>query len=92
VLFLWGAISDERSGLSPVSQVKCTKGLLGSCLRHSFGMPSVPQAFLSFREFTNFCRSHGLIFSGELLSAALNRVSTLASTCRLWFPSHRSWV
>jgi hypothetical protein len=58
--------------------VKCTEGLLGS---YSFGMPSIPQAFLSFREFTNFCRSRGLILLGGLLSTGSSRAWTLASTC-----------
>jgi hypothetical protein len=33
-------------------------------MRHSFGMPSIPQAFLSFKEFINFCTSRGLILWG----------------------------
>jgi hypothetical protein len=37
---------------------------------HSFGVPSIPQAFLSFNEFSNFCKSHGLILAGGLLSSA----------------------
>jgi hypothetical protein len=28
---------------------------------------SIPQAFVSFREFTKFCRSHGLILSGGFI-------------------------
>jgi hypothetical protein len=27
-------------------------------------MPSIPQTFLSFKEFINFCKSHGLILTG----------------------------
>jgi hypothetical protein len=50
--------------------VRCTSGLLGSCLGHSFGMPSIPQAFRSFRDSINFCKSHGLILSGGSLSTA----------------------
>jgi hypothetical protein len=56
-----GKWESQRQWL--IRWIKCTKGLLGSCLRHSFGMPSILQAFLSFREFTIFCRSHGLILS-----------------------------
>jgi hypothetical protein len=44
--------------------VKCTNGRLGRCLRHSFGMPSIPQDFLNFKELVMFCKSHGLILSG----------------------------
>jgi hypothetical protein len=33
-------------------------------MRHSFGILSIPQAFLSFREFINFCKSQGLNLSG----------------------------
>lgn len=36
--------------------------LLESCLRRLFGMPSMPQAFVSCRLFIKFCRSHGLNF------------------------------
>jgi hypothetical protein len=42
---------------------KRTNGLLGRCLRHSFGMPSIPQVFLNFKDFINFCKSHGLNWS-----------------------------
>jgi hypothetical protein len=54
--------------------VKCTNGSLGKCLRHSFGTPSIPQAFLNFKDFINFCTSHGLILGGGLLSAVFSRV------------------
>jgi hypothetical protein len=69
--------------------VKCTKGLFWRCLRHSFRMPSIPHAFLIFREFTNFCRSHGRILSGGL-STVSSKAWTLVSTRRLWFLSHGS--
>jgi hypothetical protein len=64
-----------------ISCVKCTKVVLGSCLRLSFGMPPIPQAFLSFGEFTNFCSSHGLILSGELFSIASSSVSKVLQYC-----------
>jgi hypothetical protein len=64
---------------------KCTKGLVGRCLRHSFGMLSIPQAFLNFKEFINFYKSHGLIFLGGLLSTGSSRAWTLASTRHSWF-------
>jgi hypothetical protein len=44
--------------------VKCNNGRLGSHLRHTFGMPSIPQDSLNFKELINFCKSHGLILSG----------------------------
>jgi hypothetical protein len=71
--------------------VRCTSGLLGRCLRHSFGMPSIPQAFFSFSVFTIFCTSHGLTLSGGLLSTASSRAWTLASSRRSWFSPHKSW-
>jgi hypothetical protein len=40
--------------------VRCTNGLLGRCLRHSFGIPWSPQTFLNFNEFAKLCMSHGL--------------------------------
>jgi hypothetical protein len=43
--------------------VNCTNGRLGRCLRHSFGMPSIPQDFLNFKDLISFCKSHGLILS-----------------------------
>jgi hypothetical protein len=70
---------------------KCTNGLPGRCLRHSLGMPSVPNVFLDFKERIRFCKPHGLILSGGLLSTASSRVWTLASTRRSWFSSHKSW-
>jgi hypothetical protein len=30
-------------------------------------MPSIPHAFLSFKEFINFCKSRGLILSGGVV-------------------------
>jgi hypothetical protein len=50
--------------------VNWTKGLLGRCLRHSFGMPSIPQAFFNFNVSINFFKSQGLIFSGGSVSSA----------------------
>jgi hypothetical protein len=71
--------------------VKCTNGRLGRYLMHSFGMPSIPQDFLNFKELINFCMSHVLILWVGLLSTTSRRVRTLASTRRSWFSSHRSW-
>jgi hypothetical protein len=71
--------------------VKCTNGLLGRCLRHLFGMPSIPQAFPNFKKLIIFCKSHGLILSGTLLPTALSRARTPASTRRSWSSSHKSW-
>jgi hypothetical protein len=33
---------------------------LEGVLRHSFGIPASPQAFLNFSDFTNFCMPQGL--------------------------------
>jgi hypothetical protein len=41
--------------------VKCTNGLLERCLRHPFGMPPIPQAFLDFKELVSI--SHMVLFS-----------------------------
>jgi hypothetical protein len=62
--------------------VKCTNGIRGWCLTHSFGMPLIPQDFLNLKELISFCKSHGLILSGGLLPMASRRVWTLASTRR----------
>jgi hypothetical protein len=40
--------------------VRCTSGLLGRCLRHSFGVPSSPQDFLNSNEFANWSVSQCL--------------------------------
>jgi hypothetical protein len=52
--------------------VKCTNGLLRRCLRHSFRMPSIPEAFLNFKELitsvshTNlFSRGGGVVYGFE---------------------------
>jgi hypothetical protein len=41
-----------------------TRDLLGKCLRHSFGMPSIPQAFPSFKDRISFEMSHGQNLTG----------------------------
>jgi hypothetical protein len=43
------------STISKIRRLKWTSGLLGRCLRHSFGMPSIPQACSNCKEFSNFC-------------------------------------
>jgi hypothetical protein len=73
-----------------IKWVRWTNGLLGRSLRHSFGIPSIPQAFLTFKEFNNFRMSHGLILWGVSLPSASSRAWTRASTRRSWFSSHRS--
>jgi hypothetical protein len=78
----FGKCESRRQWL--IKWVKCTNGLLGRCLRHSFGMPSIPQAFLNFSEFISFCKSQGLTISGGLLSTVSSRAWTLASTRRSW--------
>jgi hypothetical protein len=67
--------------------VRCTSGLLGSCLRHSFGIPRIPYAFRSLLISVNHLV---LSFQGGLMSTASRRSWTLISTCRLWFSSHKS--
>jgi hypothetical protein len=63
-----------------IKRVKWTSGLLA--------MSSIPQAFHSFREFIDFCKSHSLILSGGSLSTALSRAWAPVSSCCLWFPSY----
>jgi hypothetical protein len=70
--------------------VKCTNVRLGRCLMHSFGMPSIPQGFLNFKELNNFCKLHGLILSGGLFMIS-SRVWTLVFTRRSWFSSQNLW-
>jgi hypothetical protein len=45
--------------------VRWTSVLLGRCLRHSFGMLSIPQAFFSLRELISFSMSQGITLSGD---------------------------
>jgi hypothetical protein len=52
-----------------IKYVRCTSGLLGKCLRHSFVTSLIPQAFPSLKEFINFCKSHGLILWGGGVNA-----------------------
>jgi hypothetical protein len=68
----FGKLGSRRQWLNKC--VTCTNGLLGRCLRH---LPSIPHAFLNFKEFINFCKSHGLILWGRLLSTSSSRAWTL---------------
>jgi hypothetical protein len=45
--------------------VRWTSGHLGRWMRHSFGMPSIPQAFLSLRKFTSFVRHNVFLVQGD---------------------------
>jgi hypothetical protein len=54
------------------------------CFRHSFGMPSIPQAFLSFSDCIHFTKSHGLGFRCLQLRAELGLCCSLLS-------SHKSY-
>jgi hypothetical protein len=74
--------------------VNCTISLLGRCLRLSFRMPSIPQAFLSFKEYINFCKSRGLFFQWdcclqlrrELVASTRRSLSLSHSKCGVnWF-------
>jgi hypothetical protein len=60
--------------------VRWNNGRLGTCLRHSFGMPSFPQAFLNFKEFINICQR---LLEG-FLSTDYSRAGTLTATRRSW--------
>jgi hypothetical protein len=60
--------------------VKCTNGLLERCLRHSFGMPWIPQAFFNFNDFIIFYTWHGQTLWGWVVSSVWSRVWTWAST------------
>jgi hypothetical protein len=46
---------------------RCTSGLLGRYLLHSFGIPSVPQTFLHLKGFINFCKSNCVIILGVVV-------------------------
>jgi hypothetical protein len=66
-------VRDPKAVIKQMSKVN--KGLLWKCLRHSFGMSSISQSFLIFRELTNSCSSHGFILSRGLLSTVSSKVS-----------------
>jgi hypothetical protein len=68
-----------------------TSGLLGRCLRHSFGTPSRPQAFLNFNEFANLCNEVFLSPMGCRLQMRA-RTWTVVSTCRSWFSLDPSYI
>jgi hypothetical protein len=84
----FGKCDNRRQWLNKC--VKCRSGLLRRCLRHSFGIPSISQAFLSSSDFINFCISQDIIFSNRVSSTASSCAYTLASTRRLKFTSHKS--
>jgi hypothetical protein len=88
-------ISDSHMQLI-IKCVNWTGDLLGRCLRHSFGMPLIPHVFFNFKEFINFCKSHGRILSRGVVVYSFQQslhssTWTIASTCRSWFSSHKSW-
>jgi hypothetical protein len=68
--------------------VTWTRDILGRCLKHLFGMPSIPQAFPSFKDWISFETSHGRNLTGGFLSTVVSRAWTRASTCRSWSVSH----
>jgi hypothetical protein len=55
----FGKCANQRQWLNKC--VKCTSGLLGRCLRHLFGIPSIPQAFLSFNNCIHLYISQGVV-------------------------------
>jgi hypothetical protein len=69
--------------------VKCTRGLTGRCRRHSFGVPSKPQAFRNFRYCISFETSQGRNLTGVPSSTLASRAWTVASTCCLWSQPHK---
>jgi hypothetical protein len=71
-----------------IKWVKWTSDLLWRCLWYSFGISSIPHVFFNFKEFINFCKSHGLTFSGGSFTTARSRAWTVASICRSWFSAH----
>jgi hypothetical protein len=63
----------------------------GRCLKHSFGIPSSPRAFLSFNKVTHVDMSQGFNFRKEVSTTDASRAWTLLFTCHSCFCSHRSW-
>jgi hypothetical protein len=57
-----------------IKSVRYTNGLFERCLKHSFGMPSIQQAFLNFKDFLNICMQHCPTVSGALFFTASSRV------------------
>jgi hypothetical protein len=72
--------------------VRCTSGVLGRFLRHSFGILPSSQAFHNFNEYANLCMSQGFTFPSGVPSTDASRAWTVGSTCHSWFSSHRSRV
>jgi hypothetical protein len=70
----FGKWDSQRQWLNKC--VKCANGRLGRCLRLSFGMSSIPQDFLNFKDLITFCKTHDSILSGGLLSTASSRAWT----------------
>jgi hypothetical protein len=65
-----------------------TRDLLGRCLRHSFVMPSIPQALPTFRDRRSFEKSRGRNLTEGFSSTVVSRAWTRASTRRSWSASH----
>jgi hypothetical protein len=55
----YGKWNSRRQWLN--EWVRCTSGLLGRCLKHSFGIPPGSQAFPNFNEFVNHI-CHNVLF------------------------------
>jgi hypothetical protein len=73
--------------------IKCVKrtwGRLGRCRRHSFQMPSKPQAFPNFNECISFQTSQGRKLIGVSSTVVASKASTWAATCRKWSQSQKS--
>jgi hypothetical protein len=65
-----------------------TRDLLGRCLRHSFGMSSIPQALPSFKDQIYFETLHSQNLTGGFSSTVVCRAWTRASARRSWSVSH----
>jgi hypothetical protein len=71
--------------------VRYASGLLGRCLRHSFGISSSPQAFLNSNEFDYLRTSQGFTFHNRVSSTNASRAWIPRLNCRSWLLSLRSW-
>jgi hypothetical protein len=68
--------------------VTWTRDLLERCLRQSFGISSITQAFPSFKDRISFETSHGWNLIGGFSSTVVSRARNRASTRRSWSVPH----
>jgi hypothetical protein len=74
----YSSLADYKPRSLVFSLVRCTSVFLETCLRHSFGIPSSPQAFLSFNKFIIFPVPRGLTFWKGVSPTDGNSVWTLS--------------